>query len=700
MEEDMTDMSRWTKNRSGAERRRAGARWRAVPLLALAAATGVSVAGTAAVAAAGPVGAVQTTGGGHHSAAAAATSGGTSCPTGDTAMVFTNNSGLPNTQVFGAVTLTSGTVEPTGPKYIDHSVAFSTYPAVASEANSFYFCMVPGDTAGRLWISIGTKITGLPTVQPADTASYRFGYVEFTYTATKTGTVDYSNVNDFDFPVDLRTYSTPGAATPAQSSTFSGNTCQIVNAMKTAVEGVGSAADWTTIEKTTNGQFVRVIAPDNGYATYGGWPSMATYVKKFAESLGTTGGRYGPFTVEDRYSASPGHDVGNDGWFDYTGFFDKTTLTLTLTGSLGATTTPGGSGSFAGKPLTVSLAGLAQGIYDQGHEYNVTGHQDLTNDVYARVWNDLTGAFDYGYWGSSYGTGNDTKDFFGTFAPPVAPSGGQPAFRPARTVPFVTAAPSLSYNLYSSVLGQFSPSYTFPENENYGAGGKGTSPLMSIPAGGEVKAVLPPDGWTGPSGSATCKAPAATPSTPTPTSVSQSTTTSGPGKGYYEVASDGGLFAFGTAPFYGSMGGRPLNQPVVGMASTPDGKGYWEVASDGGLFAFGDAQFYGSMGGKPLNEPIVGMASTPDGGGYWEVASDGGLFAFGTAPFYGSMGGKPLNQPIVGLASTPDGKGYWEVASDGGLFAFGDAPFFGSMGGKPLNKPIVGMTTAGTPVPI
>jgi hypothetical protein len=28
----------------------------------------------------------------------------------------------------------------------------------------------------------------------------------------------------------------------------------------------------------------------------------------------------------------------------------------------------------------------------------------------------------------------------------------------------------------------------------------------------------------------------------------------------------------------------PLNKPIVGMASTPDGKGYWEVASDGGIF--------------------------------------------------------------------------------------------------------------------
>ncbi len=163
------------------------------------------------------------------------------------------------------------------------------------------------------------------------------------------------------------------------------------------------------------------------------------------------------------------------------------------------------------------------------------------------------------------------------------------------------------------------------------------------------------------------------------------------GKGYWQVASDGGIFAFGDAAFYGSMGGKPLNQPVVGMAATLSGKGYWEVASDGGIFAFGDAAFYGSMGGKPLNKPIVGIAATPDGKGYWEVASDGGIFAFGDAAFYGSMGGKPLNKPIVGIAATPDGKGYWEVASDGGIFAFGDAAFYGSMGGQPLNKPIVGI---------
>ncbi len=166
-----------------------------------------------------------------------------------------------------------------------------------------------------------------------------------------------------------------------------------------------------------------------------------------------------------------------------------------------------------------------------------------------------------------------------------------------------------------------------------------------------------------------------------------------PRPGYYEVATDGGLFAFGT-PFFGSMGGQPLNEPIVGMAVTPDGGGYWEVATDGGIFSFGDAQFYGSMGGQPLNKPIVGMASTPDGRGYWEVATDGGIFSFGDAQFYGSMGGQPLNKPIVGMASTPDGAGYFEVAGDGGIFAFGDAVFRGSMGGHPLNKPINGIAVS------
>src|SRR5271166_1030765 len=165
--------------------------------------------------------------------------------------------------------------------------------------------------------------------------------------------------------------------------------------------------------------------------------------------------------------------------------------------------------------------------------------------------------------------------------------------------------------------------------------------------------------------------------------------------GYYEVGSDGGVYAFGSAQFYGSTGGMTLNKPVVGMAVTPDGGGYWLVASDGGIFSYGDAQFYGSTGGMTLNKPVVGMAPTPNGGGYWLVASDGGIFSFGDALFYGSTGAITLNKPIVDMVSTPDGGGYWLVGSDGGIFCYGDALFYGSTGGVTLNKPIV--DTAATP---
>ena len=64
-----------------------------------------------------------------------------------------------------------------------------------------------------------------------------------------------------------------------------------------------------------------------------------------------------------------------------------------------------------------------------------------------------------------------------------------------------------------------------------------------------------------------------------------------------------------------------LNQPIVGMAATPSGHGYWLVASDGGMFTFGDAHFYGSTGAMHLNRPISGMARSASGRGYWLVAS-------------------------------------------------------------------------------
>ena len=71
-------------------------------------------------------------------------------------------------------------------------------------------------------------------------------------------------------------------------------------------------------------------------------------------------------------------------------------------------------------------------------------------------------------------------------------------------------------------------------------------------------------------------------------------------------------------------------------AFTSDGAGYWIATADGGVYAFGDAGFYGSMGGRHLNAPITGIATTPDRHGYWLLAADGGVFSYGDAHFAGS----------------------------------------------------------------
>ena len=87
------------------------------------------------------------------------------------------------------------------------------------------------------------------------------------------------------------------------------------------------------------------------------------------------------------------------------------------------------------------------------------------------------------------------------------------------------------------------------------------------------------------------------------------------------------------------------------LVPTRDGLGYWLVASDGGIFAFGSAPFRGSMGSTPLNKPVVGMVRY--GVGYLMVAADGGIFSFSDRPFVGSLGDHPPAKPIV-FAATLD----------------------------------------------
>jgi hypothetical protein len=155
------------------------------------------------------------------------------------------------------------------------------------------------------------------------------------------------------------------------------------------------------------------------------------------------------------------------------------------------------------------------------------------------------------------------------------------------------------------------------------------------------------------------------------------------------VASDGGVFAFGDAPFVGSIpglglapagtvGGKHLNAPIVGMVPSASGTGDFMVGSDGGVFAF-NANFSGSCPGiGGCSGAAVGVAPDASGNGYWLVTATGHVYNFGDAPNLGPGPG-PQGTAITSIVRTPDGGGYWILDGAGSVFAAGDAAFFGGL---------------------
>jgi hypothetical protein len=111
------------------------------------------------------------------------------------------------------------------------------------------------------------------------------------------------------------------------------------------------------------------------------------------------------------------------------------------------------------------------------------------------------------------------------------------------------------------------------------------------------------------------------------------------------------------------------------MVATPDALGYWLVGSNGSVYQFGKATWYGSEGHRHLRHAIVGLAPTSDGQGYWLVSNAGNVFQEGDARFEGSLDSDPINQPIDSILPTADGQGYWLFAHDGDIHPLGDAVY-------------------------
>jgi hypothetical protein len=97
-----------------------------------------------------------------------------------------------------------------------------------------------------------------------------------------------------------------------------------------------------------------------------------------------------------------------------------------------------------------------------------------------------------------------------------------------------------------------------------------------------------------------------------------------------------------------------LNKPACAIVLRPAADGYWIVAEDGGVFAFGAAPALEPQVEDPpgsghvvplaahhLNGPIIGAACTPSGNGLLLCGADGGVFPAGDAPMLGSVPGLP-----------------------------------------------------------
>ena len=138
-------------------------------------------------------------------------------------------------------------------------------------------------------------------------------------------------------------------------------------------------------------------------------------------------------------------------------------------------------------------------------------------------------------------------------------------------------------------------------------------------------------------------------------------------------------------PAFGDLSALTLNGPVLDSIPTPSGRGYYMVASDGGIFSFGDAGFTARWANPPQRPGAVpGARQRRD-----RLLAGGRrrrhLRLRGRLP--GFHGRHRLNQPVTGMVRFGDG--YLMVAEDGGIFNFSNRAFLGSLGDHPPARPIV-----------
>ena len=111
--------------------------------------------------------------------------------------------------------------------------------------------------------------------------------------------------------------------------------------------------------------------------------------------------------------------------------------------------------------------------------------------------------------------------------------------------------------------------------------------------------------------------------------------TGAPGGGWLEVTDQGVVWAGDGANYFGDLQRRPNALPIdvsniVQVRATPDGFGYWLVGSDGSVYSFGDAGYFGSLPGLGVHtSDVVGLIPFSSGDGYELVSGLEHVWTFG-----------------------------------------------------------------------
>jgi hypothetical protein len=232
-------------------------------------------------------------------------------------------------------------------------------------------------------------------------------------------------------------------------------------------------------------------------------------------------------------------------------------------------------------------------------------------------------------------------------------------------------------------------------------GAAGTS--VSVQTGGMSLTVISPPGTTNVGGfPVNVTTPSGTSTNSVDFTYTAATTASG--QGYLLAGQNGAIYAYGNAPFNGSMGTVGLEESpsmwfgggsstrIVGITATTGNSAYYIASNNGWVCGFGAggsvAIYTGSV--WVTSEPndcynqglgsitnIVAIATTPNGSGYWLVTSTGTVYAYNVSNY----GSAPAGNTIVGIAPTSAGTGYWLVGSNGGIFNYGGAGYYSSLTG-------------------